>query len=143
MNAQSSPKKAQAWLREQGTWTGLLRAKVVRNEAARVQGDPRQELRITVKQKPQPWLVPPLSWMLRPAEEKEVHLDRTGCAIYELCHAHRTVEDIVEDFGKAHRLTFHEARVAVCNYLYGLVQRGVLVLVLPQTQAQEDDDARL
>ncbi len=139
MNTLSSPKEARNWLREQGEWNGLLRAKVVRNEAARVQGDPRRELRITVKQKPQGWLVPPLSWMLRPAEEKEVHLDRTGCAVYEMCHPHNTVEDIVDRFAQEHRLSFHEARVAVFNYLYGLVQRGVLVLVLPRTEGDADE----
>ncbi|MGF1483070.1 MAG: hypothetical protein ACFBZ8_01765 [Opitutales bacterium] len=137
MNIDTANKETREWFREHGTWTSMLKAKVVRNEAAIVQGDPRQELRIRVKQKPNPWLVPPFSWMIRPAEEKEVHLDRTGCQIYEMCHLHNTVENIVDSFAHEHRLTFHEARVAVCNYLYGLVQRGVLVLVVPQSETDE------
>jgi hypothetical protein len=131
MKAAAAPQSHHAF-QEPHSWRHMLRAKVVRNEAARVLGDPRHELRITVEQKQPSWLVPPLSWMIRPSSEKEVRLDRSGCEVYELCNGHRTVEELVDLFADRHRLTFHEARVAITNYLYALVQRGVLVLAIPE-----------
>jgi len=59
--------------------------------------------------------------------------DHAGCLgrrLWQDCDGRRTVEEIVDRFRDEHRLTFHEARAAVSGYLQGLIQRGVLAIVM-------------
>jgi hypothetical protein len=67
--------------------------------------------------------------------ERHVTLDELGAAIWRGCDGVRRVEDLVDAFAAEHRLTFHEARVAVTNYLSQLIRRGVLVIALPEDSA--------
>jgi hypothetical protein len=85
--------------------------------------------RITVKKRRPRYLVPPISWVIRPRLETRVEIEGLGIEILELCDGRRTVEQIVDEFAGLHALTFHEARVSVTTYQKALVQRGVVVLV--------------
>ena len=58
-----------------------------------------------------------------------MRLDRLGSQVWQLCDGVRTVEDVVDEFARLHRLTFHEARASVTAYLKMLVQRGVLAML--------------
>jgi hypothetical protein len=85
--------------------------------------------RITVKKRRPRFLVPPISWVIRPKLETRVEIEGLGVAILELCDGRRNVEAVVDEFAGLHALTFHESRVSVTLYLKALVQRGVVVLV--------------
>lgn len=110
-------------------WRSMLAAIPRHNrEATVVIGTPDQSLSITVKRRRTRWLVPPLSWILRPAPVKTIQLDALGTRIWHWCDGQRTVEAVVDLFAHEYRFTFHEARAAVTAYLRSLVQRGVLAL---------------
>jgi hypothetical protein len=97
--------------------------------------------RITVKKRRPRYLVPPISWVIRPRLESRVEIEGLGIEILEYCDGRRTVENIVDEFAGLHALTFHESRVSVTTYLKALVQRGVIVLVGDQPSDDEEDDA--
>jgi hypothetical protein len=111
-------------------WEPMLRAKPVRNRAAEVDREHTQQLRLTVKRKPHPLLVPPISWFIRPRTSKTLILDPLGESVWELCDGVRDVESIIDIFADRHELTFHEARVAVTDYVRSLVQRGALAIAI-------------
>ncbi len=114
----------------EGTWRQMLEARPVRNSAAEVLREEADVISIEVKmKKPRP-LFPPLSWFVRSRTTRTIRLDRLGSQVWELCDGERTVEDLVDEFARHHRLTFHEARASVTAYLRMLVQRGVLAMVM-------------
>jgi len=114
----------------EGTWRQMLEARPVRNSAAEVLSEEADTLSIEVKmKKPRP-LFPPLSWFVRPKTTRTIRLDRLGSQVWELCDGERTVEEVVDEFARRYRLTFHEARASVTAYLRLLVQRGVLAMAM-------------
>jgi len=114
----------------EGTWRKMLEARPVRNSAAEILREEADALSIKVKmKKPRP-LFPPLSWFVRPRTTRTIRLDRLGTQIWELCDGERTVEEVVDEFARRYRLTFHEARASVTAYVKLLVQRGVLAMVM-------------
>ncbi len=72
-----------------------------------------------------------LRWLLPLRGEKGYALDRLGREVWEACDGDRTLERIVEDFARRHRVRFHEARVAVLTFLRTLVERRLVALVGP------------
>jgi len=114
------------------SWRQMLAGKPVRNVAARVEQNADDSVAIYVK-RPRRWYVrPPLSWIVPFAPERRVALDQLGTRVWTLCDGTRTVEGVVDAFAAEHRLSFHEARVAVTEYTRRLVQRGVLAIVAPE-----------
>lgn len=115
---------------QRSSWEAMLQARPVANAAAQIERADADEVKITVK-KQRPWfLKPPLSWVVRAKSHRTVTLDRLGTQVWQLCDGQRTVEEVVDTFASAHRLSFHEARIAVTGYLKGLVQRGALAMVM-------------
>ncbi|MDP7397578.1 MAG: PqqD family protein [Lentisphaeria bacterium] len=117
-------------------WKSMLAVRPVCNRAVRteaVNGVTRLHIR---KRRPR-YLVPPLSWLIRPRLESTIELDRLGGEVLNLCDDERTVEAIIERFAERHQLTFHEARVSVTNYLRALVERGIIVLVETGLQTRD------
>lgn len=115
-----------------GSWQRMLLARPARNTAARSESDGEHAVTVHVKTKKPMYLVPPLSWIVPVRRERSLKLDRVGSHIWRLCDGERTVEAVVDDFASTYRLTFHEARVAVTGYMKMLIQRGALVIVLPE-----------
>ena len=109
----------------------MLEATPLRNAAATVEPDGAGGLRIAIPAARPRWLVPPLSWILPVRRTRTVRLDRVGTRVWELCDGESTVESVVDAFAGAYNLTFHEARVAVTNYLRQLVRRGALAIEMP------------
>jgi len=109
----------------------MLDARPVRNAAIVVDGDSATGLRLSVRLRRPRYLVPPLSWLVPHRSARTMRLDPLGSQVWELCDGERTVEAIVDAFAERHRLTFHEARVAVTGYLQQLVQRGALAIAMP------------
>ena len=77
------------------------------------------------------WMGPPLSWFMQFRSEKRYLLDEQGQELWRMCNGRRRTEEIVEKFASRHQLRFHEARVAVMEYLGTLLKRNLLVMVLP------------
>lgn len=107
----------------------MLKSRPARNIAATIHRHGDHELSITVRKRKPAYLVPPLTWVLRPKLQRTIALDQLGIEIWDLCDASRTVENIIDEFSGRHKLSFHEARVAVTEYLRRLVQRGALGVV--------------
>ncbi len=110
----------------------MLAARPARNAAAEAAREASGGLAVAVKRQRPRWHVPPLSWVVPIQPTRTVRLDSLGAQVWELCDGERTVEAIVDAFGAEHRLSFHEARVAVTGYLSQLVQRGALAVAMTE-----------
>jgi hypothetical protein len=112
-----------------GDWSAMLRARMIHNAAAQAKtGAQGGEWRIDVPTRRPGWLVPPISWIVRPPATRTLVLDAMGLDVWSLCNGERTVESIIEAFAAANGLTFHEARVSVTAYLKSLLQQGALAV---------------
>lgn len=80
---------------------------------------------------------PPISWILSYREERGFAVDQLGQFVWEACDGKQTVEQIIENFANLHQLRFHEARLAVTRFLQTLVERGLVVIVLPEQSLVE------
>ena len=118
---------------EEISWERALRSVPVPNPAAEPQGPDEEGLTLVVQGRKPRFLVPPLSWILRPRLVRRVRLDRVGRDLWKLCDGTRNLEAVVDAFAAANRLTFHEARVAVTQYLAELTRRGVIAAAVTQT----------
>ena len=109
----------------------LLRTVPVANRAATVK--PAGEgLHVLLPIRRRWWMKPPLSWVLPYREHRTVALDRLGREVYEAIDGRRDVESIVERLAEAHRLRFHEARMAVMQFLRMLAERNIVILAVPK-----------
>jgi len=90
----------------------------------------RSRLTLKIPTKRPGYLVPPLSWIVRPPAFRSFLLDRTGAQVWEWCNGNATVEEVVVKFARQHNLTFHESRVSVTTYLKELVRRGALAIAI-------------
>ena len=114
------------------SWKPMLEAIPIQNQAARVlsEGD-TGEVCIYVPTKPDWWYkIPPICWIVRPPKERQLILDSIGSSVWALCDGNRSVENIIDLFGKKFSLTFHESRVSVTSYLKLLIERGALAISL-------------
>lgn len=126
---------SEAQLTQQGEdgWRRMLLSRPVRNEAATVISEEADHVRLELRLQKPAWLVPPLSWLIRPWwQQRLVTLHGPGYQVWQWCDGLLTVEEIADRFATRHRLTFHESRVAVTQYLSTLIRRGVLAILLPQ-----------
>lgn len=113
------------------SWRKMLAGVPVRNQAANVTYQDGCA-HILVKRRKPHFLVPPISWVIRPRLRRTVELDPLGTYVYQLCNDKRDVERMVDEFCREHKVTFHEARVLTTSYLRGLVERGIVVIVTPE-----------
>lgn len=87
---------------------------------------------------------PPFSWILQYRDERGFAVDQLGEFVWQACDGKQTVEQIIEGFATLHQLRFHEARLAVTRFLENLVERRLVVVVLPEQAIVEslpDDPA--
>ncbi|MBN1863572.1 MAG: hypothetical protein JW808_01590 [Victivallales bacterium] len=109
-------------------WSEFLALVPMPNKAANIETkDGSVSIEVAVKR---PWfLLPPLSWILPVSPKRVVILDFLGSQIWNACDGVRKIEDIVDSFASAERLTFHESRVLITQQLREMVRRGCLVLL--------------
>jgi hypothetical protein len=107
----------------------MLKAIPVKNPAAATADSDSDQVRLTVKRKKPAFLVPPVSWLIRPRMQKRVQLDRVGTWVWRICDGNRSVEAVIDRFAEKYALTFHEARVTVTKYLKLLVEWGIIAMV--------------
>lgn len=110
------------------SWRDKLAAVPRHNDAADVSLDEAGLVQVTVAHVRPRWLVPPLTSIIRLTPSRTWKLDRMGSEIWKLCDG-RPMEDVIDAFARAYDLTFHEARVAVMQYMTTLVRRGLLGIV--------------
>jgi hypothetical protein len=113
------------------SWKPMLLAIPQPNVAAEVDHQANGTTKITVALRQPRWLRPPISWIIRPTLSRSFSLDTIGTRVWSLCNGERTVENIIDLFSAQYALTFHEARIAVTEYIKLLVQRGVLAIGQP------------
>jgi hypothetical protein len=106
----------------------MLRARPLKNQAARIESETRDAVSIVVKQERPAFIRPPLSWIVPHRPERTAQLDTLGTEVWRLCDGKRDVEAIIDRFAEAHALSFHESRIAVTEYIGSLVKRGVLAI---------------
>jgi len=75
------------------------------------------------------WLMPPLSWLVPFSSHRRVRLDRIGLSVLDLCDGRRTVENIVEQFASANKLSYREAQLPVTQFVQMLLARGLVAAV--------------
>ncbi|MFA9480410.1 PqqD family protein [Phycisphaerales bacterium AB-hyl4] len=78
------------------------------------------------------WMGPPLSWVFPFREERRIALDAVGQEVWRSCNGRRTTEQIIERFANKYNVRFHDARLAVTQFLRSLLERNLVALVLPE-----------
>ncbi len=120
----------------------LLDATPVANQAARIEKH-GEGMVVYLPIRRRWWMKPPFSWAMPYRDERGVALDKLGTEVYRAVNGRRTVEQIIDAFAEAHRLRFHEARLAVMQFLRMLAERNIVALAIPDTDElmnTEDDD---
>jgi len=114
-----------------GTWREMLSSTLIRNLKVTAEwNDHHTQLILKVPTKRPSYLVPPISWVVRPPAFRSIYLDSIGADLWEWCDGKRDVEQVIELFARKHNLTFHEGRVSVTTYLKDLVKRGILAVAI-------------
>ena len=119
----------------------MLKTVPLKNTQAKVNDEEADHVKVTVNRKKPGYLVPPISWVVRPRTTKTVQLDRLGTSVWKLCDGQRNVEAITDIFSSDYRLSFHEARVAVSNYMKTLMEKGVIVMMQQTSQPRRGSRA--
>ncbi len=76
------------------------------------------------------WMKAPFSWFLPYRERKGFRLDALGYEVWQGCDGTRTIEQIVEEFAERHRTSFHEARLAVMEFIRTMTERELIAVVM-------------
>lgn len=107
----------------------LLDAVPVRNRAVECESAREGEIVLKVPLRAQWYMKPPVGWLFPFSRYRRVALDRLGMEVWDGCDGKQTAERIVEQFARRHRLSFHEARLGVMQFLRDLTRRGLIVMV--------------
>ncbi len=75
------------------------------------------------------WMRAPFNWIMPYRDRKGFHLDSLGLEVWRDCDGRRTVEAIVERFAARHRVSFHEARIAVMQFIQIMTKRELIAVV--------------
>ncbi len=97
------------------------------NQAIRVESY-ADGLIVWVKIQKRWWMGPPLGWFLPFRAEKGVALDVLGREVFEACDGQHSMESIIEEFAKRHRIRFHEAKHSVITFARWLMERKIIFL---------------
>jgi len=71
----------------------------------------------------------PISWLLPFGGQRSLALDKLGREVWRMCDGRTCTEAIIDRFSLAHHVSFHEARLAVAQYLQTLTRYGVIAMV--------------
>ena len=117
----------------------LLDAVPLHSRAVRVTQGPAGEKVFHVPLERKWYMGPPLGWIMPFRRERAVSLDPLGMEVWRSCDGQTSIETIVERFAAAHRLPFHESRLAVMEFLRQLTQRGLIAVIGPSTESADAD----
>ncbi|MEX0655239.1 MAG: PqqD family protein [Phycisphaeraceae bacterium] len=109
----------------------LLDAIPVANEAVKTR-QYGKAMALVVPIRKSAWMGPPLSWIFPFRDERTFALDTVGQEVWRACNGRRTTEQIIERFANKYNVRFHDARLAVTQFLRTLVERNLVALILPE-----------
>jgi hypothetical protein len=115
----------------------LLAAIPLRNESVRQDSETATSVRVYVPLRKKWFMQPPFSWLFRFSKERVIELDSLGLEVWRMCDGTSTVEKIITLFANNHKLTFHESRLSVMEFLRLLTRRGIIVIVGSNPQEAE------
>lgn len=76
-------------------------------------------------------------WLSRSGDKpivRKFELDALGVEVWRMMDGHTTVRGMIEQLASAHQLNLREAEVAMLAYLRKLMERGIMVLALPDQE---------
>ena len=109
----------------------LLVTVPIRNERAEVERLDDDHVVITVPLKKKWFMGRPFTWFMPIRPQRRIELDALGAEVWDLCNNRRNMEQIIETFAQRHQLSFHEARLSVSTFMRSLVERGCIVMAIP------------
>ncbi len=116
-------------------WRRMLESRAFLNEKAKIDSLNASKVEIEVPLKKPGFLVPPISWLIKPRDRKTIRLDPLGSEVLELIRHSEKVVDVVDRFAERNGLSFHESRVSVTQYISQLVDNGIVVISMPKEVA--------
>lgn len=119
----------------------LLEAIPVANQAVKVRQNGKA-VTLVVPLRQTWWMGPPLSWVFPFRADRRIALDAVGQEVWRSCNGHRTTEQIIERFASKYNVRFHDARLAVTQFLRSLLERNLVALVMPDDDDQAACDGR-
>ena len=114
----------------------ILLALPVKNESVRFDSQTNESVRIYVPLKKKWFMGPPFSWLVRFSKERVIELDSLGHEVWKMCDGKTTIEKIIGAFATHHKLSFHESRLSVMEFLRMLTRRGIIVIVGSKPQEE-------
>ena len=114
---------------EKADWISMLKAVPVKNSAAEIH-ETASGLSVRVFNRKNDSRFFLLRWIVPYNPYRTIQLDAIGAAIWHLCDGKRTIEELCDLFAKEYRLSFHEARSGLTDYLSKLIRSGVLAISL-------------
>lgn len=120
--------------RESGGWSyaDLLDSVPKVNPDAQSEGLSDGGLYVTFRVRVSAFRRAPFKWFAsdRPLRYQR-QFDRIGREIWEMIDGRTKMERIIERFAENHRLSFHEARLAIMTFLKSLVSIGAVQMAKP------------
>ncbi|MCQ2396452.1 MAG: PqqD family protein [Lentisphaeria bacterium] len=110
-------------------WISMLKAVPVKNSAAEIH-ETASGLSVRVFNQKNDSRFFLLRWIVPYRPYRTIQLDTVGAAIWNLCDGKRCVEELCDIFARENRLSFHEARSGLADYLSKLIRSGVLAISL-------------
>ncbi len=107
----------------------ILQMVPMKNEKVFVEREEADDVVLKVPLKKKWYNNPPLTWILPFSQYRRIGLDRLGVKVWKECDGSTNVERIVEQFSVNYKLTFHEARLTVTDFLRDLSKRGIIAVV--------------
>jgi len=107
----------------------LLAAVPVRNQSVECVRDTGEETVLRVPLRKRWYMRIPFSIFFPFRTHRAVALDRMGRTVWDACDGTKSTEEIIELFADRYRVSFHEARVSVLEFLKSLTRRGLIVMV--------------
>ncbi len=78
----------------------------------------------------------------RKQEPHRIELDAVGSQVFDLIGNQRTVEELVKELVRVHKLARREVEVSLTEYLKTLGRRGIIAFAVPQEQSEQDPESQ-
>lgn len=108
----------------------LLDSVPVRNERAEAEPMGRNGLVVRVPFRKRWYMNPPLTYILPIGRARRMSLDPVGREVWEMIDGRNTTEAIIERIATRYQIGFHEARMAVTQFLQGLTRNEAVVVTI-------------
>lgn len=107
----------------------MLKSKPARNEALEWEKSDDEEVTITLTRSDD-WKVKVLSKVFWIPDRRTLVLDQIGAQIWDMCDGKTTVDAMIRELSKQHKLNLKEAEVSLLNYLQSLGKKRLIGFVV-------------